>query len=95
MIIVTVNFETSLSEEEALKIAKDRLPMFLDVPGLVQKYYLKGAKPNEYTGVYFWDSMESMLNFRESDLAKSIPAAYKVKGQPRIEVGNVFLQLRA
>lgn len=95
MIIATVKFETSLTEEEVLKVAEERLPMFLDVPGLVQKYYVKTGQPNEFSGVYIWDSMESMKNFRESDLAKSIPAAYQVKGQPQMEVGNVLMPLRA
>jgi len=95
MIIANIKFETELTDEQALEIAKERLPLFLDIPGLIQKYYVKNAQPNEWTGVYIWDSLESMQNFRETDLAKSIPAAYKVKGQPQIEVNNVPMTLRA
>lgn len=94
MIIASVKFETTLTDEEALRIARERLPMFLEVPGLIQKYYVKGAQPGEWTGVYIWDSIEALKTYRESDLAKSIPAAYKVKGAPQIEVGNVPLTLR-
>lgn len=95
MIIATVRFETELTEDEALKIAEERLPLFLEVRGLVQKYYVKGAKPNEFMGVYIWESLQALKDFRESDLAASIPAAYKVKGQPQVEVGNVFTTLRS
>jgi heme-degrading monooxygenase HmoA len=95
MIIANVKFETVLSDEEAMQVAKERLPLFLDIPGLIQKYYVKTSQPNEWMGVYIWDSMEAMASFRESDLAKSIPAAYKVKGQPQIEVNNVPMTLRA
>jgi heme-degrading monooxygenase HmoA len=95
MIIATVKFETDLTEEEVLHVAEERLPSFIDIPGLVQKYYVKTGRPNEFAGVYIWDSMESMKSFRESELAASIPAAYQVKGQPQIEVGNVLMPLRA
>jgi len=94
MIIANVTFETALTDEQAMEIAKERLPQFLDIPGLIQKYYVKKEKPNHWTGVYIWDSLESMKNFRETDLAKSIPAAYKVKGQPQIEINNVPMTLR-
>lgn len=95
MIIATVKFESQLTEEEVLRVAEERLPLFLEIPGLVQKYYVKTAQPNEFAGVYVWDSLESLKKFRESELAASIPVAYKVKGQPQIEVGNVLMPLRA
>lgn len=94
MIIATVKFESELSEQEATRIAEERLPLFREVPGLIQKYYVKNAEPNVFTGVYIWDSLESMKNFRESELAASIPTAYKVKGQPQMEVGNIMMTLR-
>ncbi|MDH5544431.1 MAG: YdhR family protein [Gammaproteobacteria bacterium] len=94
MIIANVKFETELTDEQAMKIAKERLPLFLEVPGLIQKYYVKNSQPHVWTGVYIWDSMEALQNYRESDLAKSIPAAYKAKGAPQIEVNNVPMALR-
>jgi hypothetical protein len=64
------------------------------VPGLLQKYYVTTGEPNIYSGIYVWDSMESLQNYRASDLAASIPAAYKLKGQPEIEILNGFMTLR-
>lgn len=93
MIISTVKFESALTEQEVYKVAEERLPLFLQIPGLVQKYYVKGAQPNQYAGVYIWDSVESMKKFRESELAATIPLVYKVKGQPQMELGDVFTQL--
>lgn len=95
MIIAKVKFETDLTEKEVLQVAEERLPLFREIPGLVQKYYVKGAQPGEWTGVYVWESVESMMTFRETDLAKSIPAAYQVKGLPQVEVSNVVMTLRA
>jgi heme-degrading monooxygenase HmoA len=94
MIVQFVQFETSLSEEEVLAVANERLPQFRAIPSLVQKFYLKLAGENRYGGFYVWDSREAMAAFRESDLAKSIPAAYKIVGAPDVSVHEVLFPLR-
>ena len=94
MVIQFVRFESSLPEEEAMQVVMDRVDRFRALPGLIQKYYVKIGQPNQYGGIYVWDSMESLSAFRESDLAAGIPAAYKVKGVPTVEILDTFLQLR-
>lgn len=94
MVIQIVRFESELSEEAVLAVAQDRSESFRALPGLIQKYYVKLGAPNCYGGVYVWDSMESLLAYRESDLASSIPAAYKVKGTPKVEILDSLFQLR-
>jgi heme-degrading monooxygenase HmoA len=94
MIIQIIKFETALSEEEILATAKERAEQFLLLPGLLQKYYTKLDQPNKYAGVYIWDSMESLNSYRESNLAASIPTAYKVIGSPTIEILDTLFQLR-
>lgn len=94
MIIQIVKFESELSEEEVVAVAKERIDRFRALPGLIQKFYVKLAEPNHYGGVYVWDSMESLSAYRESDLAASIPAAYKVKGTPSVEVLDALFPLR-
>jgi len=94
MIIQIVKFETTLSEDEVMAIANERADRFRALPGLLQKYYVKLDRANHYGGVYIWDSAESMAAFRESDLAASIPTAYKVKGKPDIEILHTLFQLR-
>ena len=95
MIMQTVKLKTSLSEEELLRIAEERLPQFQAIPGLVQKYYVRCAGEGEYAGVYLWDTMESLRAYRESELAKSIPTAYQLIEPPVVEVGEVLFPLRA
>jgi len=90
MIIQMIKFRSALSEEEVLAVAEARIPQFRDIPGLLQKYYVKSDQPDQYAGIYLWDSMESAAAYRQSDLAASIPAAYKILGQPVIEVYEVF-----
>lgn len=94
MVIQIVELRTELSEEELLEVAHERAPEFRALPGLVQKYYVRGEGPGEFAGVYLWDSRESMEAFRDSDLARSIPEAYRVTGPPRIEAGEVLFPLR-
>ena len=93
MVVQIVKLESALAEDELLEIAHERAPQFRALEGLVQKYYVR-LDAGEFAGIYVWDSMESLLAFRESDLAKSIAAAYRVVEPPVIEVGEVLFPLR-
>ena len=93
-IIQIIKLKTSLKEDEVLKIAKEREPQFKAIPGLIQKYYVRASPPHHYAGIYIWDSMESLQSYRESELAASIPQAYKLLEAPEIEVLDVMFKLR-
>ena len=93
-IIQIIKLKTSLEEDEVLKIAKERAPQFKAIPGLMQKYYVRASPPHHFAGVYIWDSMESLQSFRESELAASIPQAYKLLEAPEIELLDVKFELR-
>lgn len=94
VIVQIVKLKTNLSEDELLTIAHERAPQFRAIPGLVQKYYLRRPGEGEFAGLYVWDSAESLAAFRDSELARSIPAAYQVVEPPVIEVGEVLFPLR-
>lgn len=94
MIIQIIKLKSKLSEEELLKTAKERAPRFKAIPGLLQKYYVKLGQPNQFGGIYVWDSKESLQSYRESELAASIPQAYKLIEAPNIEIIDVLFQLR-
>jgi heme-degrading monooxygenase HmoA len=93
-IIQIIKLKTALSEEEVLKIAKEREEQFQAIPGLLQKYYVRMGTPGEFGGIYIWDSTESLKAYRESDLAASIPSAYQLIEPPNIEILDVLFQLR-
>jgi heme-degrading monooxygenase HmoA len=95
MFMQTVKFESNLPEEEVLRIADERADQYRAVPGLVQKYYVKLGKPNQFGGVMLWESKEALAAFRETDLCKTVPVAYGVKGAPAVEVIEVFDVLRS
>ena len=94
MIIQSVKFKSGLSDSEARRIMEERAPQFRAIPGLIQKYYGYEQATGEYAGIYLWDSEQSLREFRESELARTIPLAYKAEGPPRIEIFEVLAPLR-
>lgn len=94
MILQIIKLKSSLPEKELLIRAKERQPQFEAIPGLLQKYYVKTGQPDQYGGIYIWDSQESLNAYRESDLAKSIPEAYEIIEAPDIEIMDILFQLR-
>jgi hypothetical protein len=95
MIIFTVKFKSALSDSDAKRIMEERAPSFRALPGLIQKYYGLEHETEEFTGIYLWDSEKSLREFRETELARTIPEAYKAVGKPRIEVFELLLTLRS
>jgi heme-degrading monooxygenase HmoA len=94
MLIQTVKFESTLPEADVLRIADERADAYRAVPGLVQKYYVR-IDHNRYCGVMIWESKEALAAFRDSELFRTVPMAYGVKGAPAVEVNEVFDVLRS
>jgi len=94
MFMLIVKFHTALDDAQVRRFLDERLAQFRAVPGLIQKYYARETATGEYVGVYLFDSEESLLRYRSSDLARSIPAVYQVVGSPRIEMFELLFKLR-
>ena len=95
MVIQFVKLRSQLPHEEVHRFMEERAPQFRQVPGLLQKYFCRESATGEYAGVYLWDSEESLRRYRQSDLARTTAAAYKVDGPARIEVLEVLFPLRS
>jgi heme-degrading monooxygenase HmoA len=95
MIVQMVKFKSGLSDEEVRRVIAERAPQYEALAGLRQKLYISEPETGEYGGVYVWDDEESMREFRQSDLAATIPDAYRVEGEPRVEIFDVVSILRA
>lgn len=93
MIVLVVKLKTNLQEAKLLRRAREREPDFRALSGLIQKYYIK-IGPGHYGGVYIWENKESLNEYRESDLAKTIAEAYEATEAPSIEVMEVLFPLR-
>lgn len=94
MVTQIVKIKTSLSEDEVMAVAKERASQFREVPGLIQKYYVRLDQPNQYGGIYIWDSRDSLMSFRETELCASIPEAYEAVEPPQVEVFELLFRLR-
>lgn len=94
MIIQIIKLKSALNEQELLEKAHERSPKFRAIPGLVQKYYVKTGGEGEYGGVYIWESEVALQEFRQSELAATIPQSYQLLEAPDIEILDVLFALR-
>ena len=95
IMLIVRGLKSRLSREELERRYKERLPRFRNVTGLIQKYYAYDESTEEWAGIYFWDSEESLAKYLESDLRKSIPTAYELTEPPRVERFQIVDVLRA
>ena len=91
---VLVRLKSELDHDDIVRIMKERAPEFRALEGLEQKYYLEGPEPGEYGGFYLWRSLDDLVQYRESELAATIAAAYQGVGTPSIDVFRVEMPLR-
>lgn len=94
MIVSLVRFRSALSDEDVQTTFEGRADGFRSMPGLVEKLYLRFRETGEYGAVYVWESEEDLRRFRETDLARTIPDAYRVHEVLGFEVADVRLVLR-
>lgn len=76
-VILFVRIKSDLPFEELEQRLEERRPSFLEVPGLIQKYYGRDKTSGDMCGVYFFRDQESLAAFRDTELAKTIPSAYE------------------
>ncbi|MBD3676354.1 MAG: YdhR family protein [Planctomycetaceae bacterium] len=91
-VMLVVRIQSDLPIEELERRARERKPEFQRVPGLVQKFYGHDPATGDACGVYFFESRDALVKFRESELAKTIPAAYEAT-DVRPEVFEVMFPL--
>lgn len=92
-VVLFVRVRSDLDFNELERRVLERRPAFLEVPGLIQKIYGHDPETGDVCGIYFFESREALVAFRETDLAKSIPDAYEATDVRR-EVFEVLFPLR-
>lgn len=92
MVIHVARFTSTLSDERVQQLFEQRLAEYGELPGLLQKYYLR-YDDGAHGGVYVWRSREDLAAFRASDLSRSIPEVYLVE-ESSVAVADVTLVLR-
>ena len=91
---VHVRMKSKLTHDEIVQIMNERAPEFRALEGLEQKYYLHDPATGEYGGFYVWRSLDDVVQYRESDLAASIAAAYQGVAAPEVSVYEIVMPLR-
>jgi hypothetical protein len=91
ILFVRVKSDVDLDELDRRMI--ERKPQFLEIPGLIQKIYGRDEVTGDTCGIYFFESKEALAAFRDTELAKTIPAAYEATDIRR-EVYEVLYPLR-
>jgi hypothetical protein len=90
--ILFVRVKSSLDAEELDRRIVERRPRFLEVSGLVQKFYGRDESTGDVCGIYFFEDQSALAAFRETELAKTIPTAYEAK-EVRPEIYDVLFPL--
>jgi len=94
MIVSLVRFTSSLADEAVQETFEQRADHYRLVPGLVEKIYLRFPATGEFGAIYLWASEDDLLRFRETELARTISDAYRVREPPRSELAEVSLVVR-
>ncbi len=87
-------FKSGLSSDELLKVSEGRESQYLEVKGLIQKYYVQVKEMDRVGGVFVFDTAENLAAFRESELAQSTGEAYKLTEPPYTRVLDIVKTLR-
>jgi hypothetical protein len=75
--ILFVRITSGLDRPEFERRLAERRPRFREVPGLLQKVYGRDAETGDVCGIYFFESDQALAAYRETELARTIPAAYE------------------
>jgi len=92
-VVLFVRVKSDLIFSELERRLLERKPSFLEVPGLIQKIYGYDPATGDACGIYFFENREALDAFGETELAKTIPAAYEAVNVRR-EVFEVLYPLR-
>jgi hypothetical protein len=94
VIVSLVRFKSRLADDAVQATFEERADHYRNVPGLMEKIYLQFRESGEFGAVYVWDSEKALMDFRETELARTIPEAYQVEETPLVELADVCLVIQ-
>jgi heme-degrading monooxygenase HmoA len=94
LIVSLVRFKSRLADDAVQATFEERADQYRNVPGLVEKIYLRFREAGDFGAVYVWDSEKALMDFRETELARTIPDAYQVADAPLVELADVCLVIQ-
>ncbi len=94
MIVSLVRFKSRLADAAVQATFEERADRYRNVPGLVEKIYLRFRESGEFGAVYVWDSEKALKDFRGTELARTIADVYQVEEAPIAELADVCLVIQ-
>lgn len=92
--VLSVKFNSALSQEKLMQVCTKDLDEFCKVPGLIDKYYLLEESTGAISGFYLFETKSARGSFWTSELAALIPERYAVIPETlRVEEYNMALVL--
>jgi len=91
MIVSLVRFKSKLADDAVQAMFEERADRYRNVPGLMEKVYLRFRESGEFGAVYLWESEKALSDFRQTELARTIPETYEVEAAPLAEIADVCL----
>ena len=76
--VLSVKFNSSLSQEKLMETCHEDLNVFRNVPGLIEKYYIAEETTGAISGIYLFETKSARGSFWTSELATKIPERYGV-----------------
>jgi hypothetical protein len=61
-----------ITEEQFRQVASGDVPVFVDMPGLLAKVWLRDPETNTYGGMYLWADQEAYEGYIKGEVFKSI-----------------------
>ncbi len=88
MHIQIINFRLKdVSETDYADLCDNLAPSFAAVPGLARKTWLANSETGTYGGVYVWKDKQSMEDFAQTDLFKSVATHPNLEGVTSTDFG--------
>lgn len=89
MYLLNVRFRSGKSLAEVRAMSEASVPMFRQLPGLLEKYYVKNPENGEVGGVYLFESLEQLEAYVAGPVMAAMPERFAMLEAPRLEVLEV------
>ena len=72
MHILVINFTAEASPEQFDALVQKDAPIFVEVEGLIHKYFLSNIEEKTFGGVYMFETKKALDAYMKGDIYKSI-----------------------
>lgn len=89
MYLLSVRFRSEKAISEIEEMTRATLPMFRELPGLIEKYYVEDEETGHVGGVYVWETLEQLQNYLNGPIIAAMPERMAMPEPPTFEILEV------